>query len=111
MSQYFVATNKNDSALIYAKEAFYNWPTANIYYYHLMPLTIKAKDTTEMNKVFNTYIKFRNEAGAWNTYLNARYELMGAKNKFSIQLTDSALKLFPSDSTRLTKLRNSFKPQ
>lgn len=111
MSQYFVATNKNDSALIYAKEAFYNWPTANIYYYHLMPLTIKAKDTTELNKVFNTYIKFRNEAGAWNTYLNARYELMGAKNKFSIQLTDSALKLFPSDSARLTKLRNSFKPQ
>jgi hypothetical protein len=110
MSQYFAATNKNDSAFLYAKKAFYNWPTANVYYYNLMPLTIKAKDTAEMNKAFNTYVKFRNEANAWNTYLNARYEIMGAKNQFSVQLTDSALKLFPSDSARLTKLRNSFKP-
>lgn len=110
MSQYFAATNKNDSAFLYAKKAFYNWPTANVYYYNLMPLTIKAKDTAEMNKAFNTYVKFRNEASAWNAYLNARYEIIGAKNQFSVQLTDSALKLFPSDSARLTKLRNSFKP-
>ncbi|MEK0423615.1 MAG: hypothetical protein RLZ95_1525 [Bacteroidota bacterium] len=110
MSQYFSATNKSDSAYIYAKQAFYNWPTANIYYYHLMPLIIKEKDTVELNKVFHTYIKFRNEPNAWNTYLNGRLEIMGSKNLFSIQLADSAIKLFPGDSARLTQLRTSFKP-
>jgi O-antigen ligase len=108
MAQYFAAKGYNDSALIYAKQAFYNWPTANVYYYQLIPMAVKAKDSTEITKAFNTYIKFRNEPSAWNTYLNARLELMGTKDPFSIQLVDSALKQFPNDSARLTKLRSSF---
>ncbi len=108
MAQYFAAKGYNDSALIYAKQAFYNWPTANVYYYQLIPMAVKAKDSTEITKAFNTYIKFRNEPNAWNSYLNARLELMGTKDPFSIQLVDSALKQFPSDSGRLTKLRSSF---
>jgi tetratricopeptide (TPR) repeat protein len=109
-SQYFTAIGKNDSALIYAKKAFYNWPTANIYYYNLMPLAIQAKDTIEANKAFNTYVKFRNESNAWNTYLNARISLMGTQDKYGIQLADSALKQFPNDSLRFTKLRDSLQP-
>jgi len=108
MAQYFAAKGNNDSALMYAKKAFYNWPTANVYYYQLMPMAVKAKDSTEITKAFNTYIKFRNESNAWNSYLNARLELMGTKDPFSIQLVDSALKQFPNDSARLTKLRSSF---
>ena len=108
MAQYFAAKGNNDSAFMYAKKAFYNWPTANVYYYQLIPMAVKVKDSTEITKAFNTYIKFRNEPSAWNTYLNARLELMGAKDPFSIQLVDSALKQFPSDSARLTKLRSSF---
>ena len=108
MSQYFAAKGNNDSALMYAKKAFYNWPTANVYFYQLIPMAVKVKDSTEITKAFNTYIKFRNEPSAWNTYLNARLELMGAKDPFSMQLIDSALKQFPNDSARLTKLRSSF---
>jgi O-antigen ligase len=108
MAQYFAAKGNNDSALMYAKKAFYNWPTANVYYYQLIPMAVKAKDSTEITKAFNTYIKFRNEPNAWNSYLNARLELMGAKDPFSIQLIDSALKQFPNDSARLNKLRSSF---
>ena len=92
---------------MYAKKAFYNWPTANVYYYQLIPMAVKVKDSIEITKAFNTYIKFRNEPNAWNSYLNARLELMGTKDLFSIQLVDSALKQFPSDSARLTKLRSS----
>jgi O-antigen ligase len=108
MAQYFAAKGNNDSAFMYAKQAFYNWPTANVYYYQLIPMAVKAKDSTEITKAFNTYIKFRNEPNAWNSYLNARLELMGAKDPFSIKLIDSALKQFPNDSARLTKLRSSF---
>jgi len=108
MAQYFAAKGNNDSAFMYAKQAFYNWPTANVYYYQLIPMAVKEKDSTEITKAFNTYIKFRNEPNAWNSYLNARLELMGAKDPFSIQLIDSALKQFPNDSARLTKLRSSF---
>ena len=108
MAQYFAAKGNNDSALMYAKKAFYNWPTANVYYYQLIPMAVKVKDSIEITKAFNTYIKFRNEPNAWNSYLNARLELMGTKDLFSIQLVDSALKQFPSDSARLTKLRSSF---
>jgi len=108
MAQYFAAKGNNDSAFMYAKQAFYNWPTANVYYYQLIPMAVKEKDSTEITKAFNTYIKFRNEPNAWNSYLNARLELMGAKDPFSIQLIDSALKQFPNDSARLNKLRSSF---
>lgn len=108
MAQYFAAKGNNDSAFMYAKKAFYNWPTANVYYYQLMPMAVKEKDSTEITKAFNTYIKFRNDPNAWNSYLNARLELMGAKDPFSIQLIDSALKQFPNDSARLNKLRSSF---
>ena len=108
MAQYFAAKGNNDSAFMYAKQAFYNWPTANVYYYQLIPMAVKAKDSTEITKAFNTYIKFRNEPNAWNSYLNARLELMGAKDPFSIKLIDSALKQFPNDSARLNKLRSSF---
>jgi O-antigen ligase len=108
MAQYFAAKGNNDSALMYAKKAFYNWPTANVYYYQIIPMAVKEKDSTEITKAFNTYIKFRNEPNAWNSYLNARLELMGAKDPFSIKLIDSALKQFPNDSARLTKLRSSF---
>ena len=108
MAQYFAAKGNNDSALMYAKKAFYNWPTANVYYYQLIPMAVKVKDSIEITKAFNTYIKFRNEPNAWNSYLNARLELLGTKDPFSIQLVDSALKQFPSDSARLTKLRSSF---
>ena len=107
MAQYFAAKGNNDSALMYAKKAFYNWPTANVYYYQLIPMAVKVKDSIEITKAFNTYIKFRNEPNAWNSYLNARLELLGTKDPFSIQLVDSALKQFPSDSARLTKLRSS----
>jgi hypothetical protein len=108
MAQYFAAKGNNDSAFMYAKQAFYNWPTANVYYYQLIPMAVKEKDSTEITKAFNTYIKFRNEPNAWNSYLNARLELMGTKDPFSIQLIDSALKQFPNDSARLNKLRSSF---
>jgi O-antigen ligase len=110
MSQYFAATGKYDSAFYYAQSAFYNWPTANVYYYQLIPMAVKVKDSSAITKAFTTYVKFRNEPNAWFTYLNARYELLGAKNMYSIQLIDSAVKLFPNDSARLTKLRHSFKP-
>lgn len=111
MSLYYAAKENKDSTFYFAKAAFYNWPTANVYYYNLMPAAIKVKDTAEMAKAFNKYVQTRNEPGAWDVYLNARLELMGRSNRFSVQLADSAIKLFPNDSARLTNLRNKFKPK
>ncbi len=111
MSLYYGAKENKDSAFYFAKAAFYNWPTANVYYYNLIPAAIKVKDTAEIAKAFNKYVQNRNEPGAWDVYLNARLELMGRSNRFSIKLADSAIKLFPNDSARLTNLRNKFKPK
>ena len=111
MSLYYAAKENKDSTFYFAKAAFYNWPTANVYYYNLIPAAIKVKDTAEMAKAFNKYVQTRNEPGAWDVYLNARLELMGRSNRFSVQLADSAIKLFPNDSARLTNLRNKFKPK
>ena len=111
MSLYYAAKENKDSTFYFAKAAFYNWPTANVYYYNLIPAAVKVKDTDEMAKAFNKYVQTRNEPGAWDVYLNARLELMGRSNRFSVQLADSAIKLFPNDSARLTNLRNKFKPK
>ena len=106
LSQYFEAIKNNDSAYFYAKEAFHNWPRVGIYYYNLMPLAIRNKDTAEMNKAFASFITYRNDAPTWKLYLEGRTKLTSYFNAQSNnKLLDSAAKLFPNDSASFIKLR------
>ncbi len=104
----FASLQNYDSVSFYSKRAFYNWPRATSYYKNVIFGAARKKDTTEINKAFSTYIKYRNEPEGWNQYLLARFELMGGTNKLSLKLLDSAIKLFPKDSTSFLRVRGLF---
>jgi O-antigen ligase len=104
----FASKQNYDSVSFYSKRAFYNWPRATSYYKNVIFGAARKKDTSEINKAFSTYIKYRNEPEGWNQYLLARFELMGGGNKLSQKLLDSAIKLFPKDSTTFVRVRGLF---
>ncbi len=104
----FASKENYDSVSFYANRAFYNWPRATSYYKNVIFAASRKKDTAEINKAFKTYIKYRNDAEGWNQYLLGRFELMGPKNQLSLILLDSALKLFPKDTTTFVKIRGLF---
>ena len=107
MSQYFEAIKNNDSAYYYAKQAFENWPRAGIYFYNLMPLAIRNRDTAQMNKAFASFITYRNDPTTWKLYLEGRIKLKSFYDVYSNnKLLDSAIKLFPNDSATFIKLRS-----
>ncbi len=104
----FASKQNFDSVSFYSKRAFYNWPRATSYYKNVIFGAARKKDTAEINKAFATYIKYRNEPEGWNQYLLARFELMGPKNTLSLKLLDSAIKLFPTDTSTLVRVRGLF---
>ena len=104
----FASLGNFDSVSFYSKRAFYNWPRATSYYKNVIFSASRKKDTAEINKAFATYIKYRNEPEGWNQYLLGRFELLGATNSLSLKLLDSAIKLFPKDTTTFTRIRGLF---
>jgi hypothetical protein len=103
MSLYFAGLKNNDSSYYYSKKAFYNWPRAERYYNNIIAQTIRNNDTAEMNFAFKTYVNYRNETFAWSKYLKGRLESFGLHDGYTLNMLDSAYKLFPKDTT-ITKL-------
>ena len=104
----FASKQNFDSVSYFSKRAFYNWPRATSYYKNVIFAAARKKDTAEINKAFTTYVKYRNEPEAWNQYLLGRFELLGPKNPLSLKILDSALKLFPKDTTTFVKIKGLF---
>lgn len=91
---------KFDSASRNALVAYYTRPRANTYYQTLIAVMAKTKDTANIQKAFETYIKYRNEVFPWNLYLigmlNAKDGKADAK---LLAMADSAIQHFKNDST------------
>ncbi|MFN5422867.1 MAG: O-antigen ligase family protein, partial [bacterium] len=101
----YFSTDKMDSAYKYGKMSFYNWPRASNYYRNYVAILGKQKDTAEIKNAFNTYVKYRNEPFAWNTFLMGMLQSKGRGDQTLLKLADSALKQFPGD-TNITQRRN-----
>lgn len=99
----YFSIDKTDSAYKYGKLSFYNWPRASNYYRNYVAILGKMKDTAEIKNAFATYVKYRNESFAWNTYLMGMLQSKGRGNPELLMMADSALKLFPEDSTLLQR--------
>ena len=96
---------KYDSAFYYSKRAFYNWPRATSYYKNVIFAAAKMKDTVEIQKAFDLYSKYRNDAQAWNQYLSGMFEVKkGATIKMKMML-DTALVKFPADSALFLNMK------
>lgn len=98
-------TGKPDSALLYARKAFYAKPRARSHYEILNSLLAAKKDTSGIDSAFTEYNTYRKEAWAWNRYIE--YRAMANPSDTGIgRLVDSALALFPSD-TELQQKKNN----
>jgi O-antigen ligase len=104
----YFSTDKMDSAYKYGKLSFYNWPRASNYYRNLIAILGKQKDTTEIKKAFATYVKYRNEPFAWNTFLMGMLQSKGKGDQHLLMLADSALKQFPGDTNIVQRRKEIF---
>ncbi len=102
----YAAKQNYDSTAYFAYKAFYNWPRATSYYKNALFAAAKKRDTVEINKAFNLYNKYRTGGEAYHQYLLALYEVKGGADKRMIDLLDTAVKKFPSDSALLASTRN-----
>jgi O-antigen ligase/tetratricopeptide (TPR) repeat protein len=92
----FLATNQIDSAFFYAVRAFYLKPRARTNW-QLLNITCKAMgDTQTAVRAFREYRRYRNEAWAWNEFLNT-IENMPLSHASKLTFADSAIRLFPED--------------
>lgn len=101
----YFSTDKMDSAYKYGKMSFYNWPRASNYYRNYIAILGKQKDTAEIKNAFNTYVKYRNEPFAWNTFLMGMLQSKGRGDQRLLTLADSALKQFPGDTNIVQRRR------
>lgn len=101
----YFSTDKMDSAYKYGKMSFYNWPRASNYYRNYIAILGKQKDTAEIKNAFNTYVKYRNEPFAWNTFLMGMLQSKGRGDQTLLKLADSALKQFPGDTNIVQRRR------
>lgn len=99
----YFSIDKMDSAYKYGKMSFYNWPRASNYFSNYVAILGRLKDTAEIKNAFSTYVKYRNEAFAWNTYLMGMLQSRGRGNPQLLMMADSALKLFPADSNLIQR--------
>jgi tetratricopeptide (TPR) repeat protein len=105
----YINTNRPDSAQKYAAEAFFHRPRVKNYYDLLIAASVQVKDTNMIKKAFNTFIAKRPALpGTWDRYLEGMtnvkvsYQPSAMTNQM-LQLADSALKIFPGDSTLLKR--------
>ena len=103
LTSVYASQNNFDSTLVYAKRAYYNWPRATSYYKNMIFAAVRKKDTIELNKAFDTSVKYSNTALTYEEYVKGCFEL---KYKTTTQLNallDIAVKKFPNENLSNTR--------
>jgi O-antigen ligase len=105
----YINSNRPDSAQKYAAEAFFHRPRVKNYYDLLIASSVQMKDTNTIKKAFNLFISKRPELpGTWDRFLEGMTNVKvsyqpSAMSSQLLQLADSALKIFPGDTTLLKR--------
>jgi hypothetical protein len=105
----YINSNQPDSAYKYASLAFYNRPRVKNYYDLLVASSVNRKDTNAIKRAFYEFISHRpNVPAVWNNFLQAMTNVKisyspSAITSQMVQRADSALKIFPNDSTLLQR--------
>jgi O-antigen ligase/tetratricopeptide (TPR) repeat protein len=94
---------KYDSARRNAITAFYMRPKAKTYYQTLIAVLAKIKDTANIKKAFDEYIRYRPEQFGWDLYLRGLLNSTGHGTPALLAIADSSLAHFPKDSTLLVR--------
>ncbi|MCI4642386.1 MAG: O-antigen ligase family protein [Flavobacteriaceae bacterium] len=94
-----------DSALVYAKEAFYGLPKNELHIVNYFSVLSLLKDSLEIDKVYEK-IKTMNSKNVANAYLLSQVSIGRSMNKKLERVTNEAIKLYPEEEKfKLYKLR------
>ena len=105
----YINSNQPDSAYKYASLAFYKRPRVKNYYDLLIASSVNRKDTNAIKRAFYEFISHRPDVPAtWSTFLQAMTNVKissfpSALTSQMVQRADSALKIFPNDSSLLKR--------
>jgi len=105
----YINSNQPDSAYKYAAKAFYHRPRVKNYYDLLIATCVNRKDTNEIKKAFYEFTSHRpNLPATWDVFLQAMTNVKisfypSAMTPQMLERADSALKIFPNDSTLLKR--------
>jgi len=105
----YINSNQPDSAFKYASAAFYHRPRVKNYYDLLIATCVNRKDTNEIKKAFYEFTSHRpNIPATWDVFLQAMTNVKvsfypSAMTPQMLERADSALKIFPNDSTLLKR--------
>lgn len=86
-----------DSSKANGLRAFYTRPRAKTYYQTLMAILAQLKDTTNIQKVFDEYNRYRPSVFAWDLYLRAMLTSYGKGTPELAAKADSAYKKYAAD--------------
>ena len=73
LTSYYASKGLADSALYYAKKTYFQRPRALAYYQNLVSIAAMSRDSATIDSAFKIFIKYRNEAPAWASYI--RYSI------------------------------------
>lgn len=105
----YINSNQPDSAYKYASLAFYNRPRVKNYYDLYIASCVNRKDTNAIKKGFYAFISNRPDVPAtWSTFLQAMTNVKvsyfpSAMTPQMLERADSALKIFPNDSSLMRR--------
>lgn len=97
LTSVYASLNNYDSTLYYAKLAYYNWPRATSYYKNMIFAAVRKKDTIELDKAFDTSVKYSNTPLTYEEYVKGSFELKSKTNAQLNALLDTATKKFPKE--------------
>ena len=97
LSDIYYNEKKYDSALYFAKDAFYNLPNVNAHRSVFFRVLTHFNDSTELDKAFEI-IKDYNNANHWYEYFTSRHSIVGMRDKKLISLIDDFKRKFPNEN-------------
>jgi len=104
LTSVYASLNTYDSTFYYAKKAYYNWPRATSYYKNMIFAAVRKKDSIELNKAFDTSVKYSNTALTYEEYVKGCFELRSKTIAQLNTLLDTAAKKFPKEDFSKTRL-------
>ena len=95
-SQIFQEKGQIDSALVYAKKAFFGLPNNNLHASRLINLINLKRDSESLEQAFEL-LTYKNNENNWKNYLIVASGLYPPKDNLLIKRAKKAMELFPSN--------------
>jgi len=95
-SQIFQEKGQMDSAMFYAKKAFFGLPNNDLHAYRLINLINLKRDRESLEEAFDL-LTYKNNENNWRNYLSIASGFYPPRDKVLMERSKKAIELFPSN--------------